>query len=352
MAGEGWRSGRKARWAARGAAYGGGALGTVGALGYAGWSVVKAEAKLARRTIGEPTGTPPNASGSWGRGRRGTSPLRFAVLGDSSAAGLGALVPEETPGGRLAGGLARELDRRVLLDVCATVGARSADLDGQVARALSRPLDLALVLIGTNDVTHRVPLAEAARDLARAVSTLRAAGCEVVVGTCPDLGTVEPLLQPLKTVAARLSRRFAKMQTVAVVEAGGTSVSLGDLLAPEFGSQPHLWSADRFHPSPEGYARLADVVLPVCLSVLGVEVEGAEPVTDSVQHVSLAATVASRDPGLVVETVEGEQGAATAGPGRLARLVRRLPLVGREAPEGRTADESRASAEEALEPAT
>lgn len=338
------RPGRRARWVAVTAAYGGGAVGTLGALG---WGVLRVEAKLARATIGQPKDSAPLASGSWGHGRRGRPPLRLALLGDSSAAGLGCDTAEQTAGALLAGSLAREAERRVLLDVLAVVGARAADLDAQVARALVRPVDLALVMIGANDVTHRVPPAAAARDLARAVTTLRAAGTVVIVGTCPDLGTVKPVWQPLRSVARVLSRRMASAQTVAVVEAGGISVSLGDLLGPEFGDSPHLWSADRFHPSPQGYVRVVDVLLPAALQALGLEVPGERRERDSVQDVDLAATVAAQDPGLVVQTVEGAQGAASAGPGRLARLVRRVPLVGRGEPEGRTASEQAAIADEA-----
>jgi len=337
------RPGRRARWVAVQAAYGGGAVGTVGALGY---GVLRAEARIARVTIGEPKESAPLASGSWGRGRRGRRPLRLTVLGDSSAAGLGCDSAEQTPGALLAGSLARELQRRVLLEVLAATGARASHLDAQVARALARPVDLAVIMVGGNDVTHRVPVADAARDLARAVTTLRAAGAVVVVGTCPDLGTVKPLWQPLRSFARVTSRRMARAQTVAVVEAGGVSVSLGDLLGPEFDASPHLWSADRFHPSPEGYARLVDVLLPAGLQALGVEAAGERLERDSVQDVGLAASVASADPGLVVEALEGEQGAASAGPGRLARLVRRVPLVGRE-PEGRTPSEPAAAAAEA-----
>ncbi len=339
------RPGRRARWAAVSAAYGGGALGTVGALG---WGLLRVEAKLARRTIGEPKSAAPLAAGSWGEGRRGRAPLHLTVLGDSSAAGFGCERAEQTPGALLAGFLARELDRRVLLEVLAVVGARTASLDTQVARALARPVDLAVVLIGANDVTHRVPHDAAARDLARAVQTLRAAGAAVVVATCPDLGTVKPLWQPLRAAARVASRRMASAQTVAVVEAGGVTVSLRDLLGPEFGDSPHLWSADRFHPSAEGYARVADVLLPASLQALGHVVVGVRTDRDSVQDVAVAATVAAQDPGLVVETVGGEAGAASVGPGRLARLVRRAPLAGRGVPEGRTSSEQAAAAREAV----
>ena len=46
--------------------------------------------------------------------------------------------------------------------------------------------------------------------------------------------------------------------------------------------------------------------------------------------------MAARELGLAVETVEGGEGAAAQG--RLARLVRRLPVVGRGAPEARSGD--------------
>ncbi len=335
----GWdrvRPGHRVRRYAWQAAYGGGTVGTVGALGYA---LLRLEARLARSAIGEPKERAPLASGSWGRSR-GRPPLRLAVLGDSSAAGLGCAVAEQTPGALLAGSLARELRRAVLLDVQAAIGARAENLETQVARALLAPVDLALIMVGANDVTHRVSTQASCRDLARAVETLRAGGAQVLVGTCPDLGTVKPLWQPLRSAARVASRRMARAQTVAVVEAGGTSVSLSDLLGPEFDVRPDLWSPDRFHPSAGGYRRVVDVLLPSALELLGAPVPGEATDRDSVQDVTVAASVAAQDAGLVVETVEGEQGAAATGPGRLARLVRFVPLAGRGAPEGRTPVES------------
>jgi lysophospholipase L1-like esterase len=327
------RPGATARWLAVKGAYGGG---TVGALLAVGYGVLAAEAKLARRTIGTPTAKAPLAAGSYGRGKRGVKPLHLVVIGDSAAAGLGCERADETPGALFAGGVARDLRCRVDLDVVAVTGARSADLEVQVSRAMRRPVDVAVIIIGANDVTHRVPITAAARDLGRAVSTLRGAGACVVVGTCPDLGTVKPVLQPLRAVAAHTSRRLAAAQTVAIVENGGIAVSLGNLLAPPFMDEPHLWSADRFHPSAAGYRRLVDAMLPSLLEALGVEIPVSVPVSETVQDVVVAASVAAREPGLAVETVEGGEGAAADGPGRLARLQRRMPLVGRGAPEART----------------
>jgi lysophospholipase L1-like esterase len=322
------RPGAKARYVAVHAAYGGGGFaGTLAVL----YALLATEAKLARKTIGRPTAHAPRAAGSYGRGRPGNRPLHLTVIGDSSAAGLGCAAAEQTPGALLAGGMARDLGVRVDLDVVAFTGARSASLEVQVASALRRPVDVAVIVIGANDVTHRVPIASAARDLARAVATLRQAGAQVVVGTCPDLGTVKPVMQPLRTVAALWSRRLATAQTVATVDAGGISVSLGDLLAQDFRSKPHLWSHDRFHPSADGYRAMADALLPSVLESQDVQIPVSVPISDSVQDVQLAARVAAREPGVEVDPLPGDEGT-----GRLARLRRRLPLVGRGAPLGRT----------------
>jgi lysophospholipase L1-like esterase len=322
------RPGRRARYVAVKAAYGGGGFAGSLAMTYA---LLATEAKLARRTIGVPTEKAPLAAGSYGRGRPGDMPVLLAVIGDSAAAGLGSEQADQTPGALLAGGIARDLRCRVDLDVVAVTGARSADLEVQVARALRRPVDIAVIVIGANDVTHRVPIASSARDLGRAVAALRKAGAEVVVGTCPDLGSVKPVMQPLRTVAAHWSRRLAAAQTVATVDEGGVAVSLGNLLAKAFSEHPHLWSADRFHPSPDGYRRIVDAMLPSVLELLGVQIPVSVPISDSVQDVQLAARVAASEPGVEVDPLPDGEGA-----GRLAMLRRRLPLVGRGAPAGPT----------------
>ncbi|MFE9022406.1 SGNH/GDSL hydrolase family protein [Streptomyces sp. NPDC007808] len=264
---------RVARRIAAGAAYGGGGIGLVGAAGV---GLLLAEVRLARRHVGNGTNNHvPNADGRYGRlyGTVGAAPLRLTLLGDSTAAGQGVHRAGQTPGALLASGLAAVAERPVLLRNVALPGARSDDLDRQVALVLADPAltpDICVIMIGANDVTNRMPPTRSVRHLSAAVRRLRTAGAEVVVGTCPDLGTIEPVQQPLRWLARRASRQLAAAQTIGVVEQGGRTVSLGDLLGPEFAANPReLFGPDNYHPSAEGYATAAMAVLPTVCAALG-----------------------------------------------------------------------------------
>lgn len=259
------RAGR-ARKIAIAALYGGGAVTVTGALATA---LLFGQAKLARRAIGVTEEPPPRSDGRYGTEFPGT-PLRLAVLGDSTAAGVGVRLPRQTPGALLAAGLAERLGRPVLVRNLAVSGATSAGLMPQRELAVAWRPDVAVILVGANDVTHRIRTPIAVRHLSETVRELRASGAEVVVGTCPDLGTVRPIRQPLRSLARRWSRELAAEQTVAVVEAGGSTVSLGDLIGPEFAAAPErMFSIDRFHPSALGYATAAAAVLPTLVTAAG-----------------------------------------------------------------------------------
>lgn len=323
-----------ARKLASAAAYGGGGLSVLGAALY---GVLKTEAAIARRTIGPAESDPADASGLYGAWRPGV-PIRLAVLGDSAAAGYGMSDPDQTPGAILAAGLAAISGRPVRLSVHAVVGAQTRQLDAQIDRALRHHPEVAVIVVGANDVTHARPPKESLSALGAAVTRLREAGAHVVVGTAPDLGTVRPIAQPLRWVARTWSRRLAAGQTIATVEAGGRSVSLGVLLGPEFEAAPaEYFGADNFHPSAAGYASVAAAMLPSVAAALGEGAEAAEPPApergDAVLPVWRAAAEATRDSGVETAPVEDRR---VPGPlGRLANLRHRrrhvLPEVDRTA---------------------
>lgn len=345
LTGRGTHMGRaeRARRIAATAAYGGGGVAAgIGALGAIGYGVLKAEARIARRIVGVHFEGAPDDNGIYGAGPG--EPVELVMLGDSSAAGMGADNRYQTVGAIIATGVSALTGRPVRLTNTAVIGAESSGLERQLALALEqveRP-HVAVIMIGANDITHRINKAIAVRHLESTVQRLREVGAQVVVATCPDLGTIGPIPQPLRLVGRRWSRDLAAAQTVAVVEAGGRTVSLGDLLGPEFAERPHeLFSKDRFHPSPAGYARCAAALLPSVYAALGVW-EG-EPQEDrlpdrrrgeGIGPVALAAEQAVRDPGTEVSATE-IAGQPRGPRGRWAKLLRRPrnPLPARRAAE-------------------
>lgn len=349
-----------ARRLATAAVYGGGGLTILGATGV---GVLLAEAMAARRWIGpRMTGTPvadgrytPSDVPREGEGS-GERPLSFVMLGDSAAAGQGAESAATTPGALLAQGLADLSGRPVDLHVMAVPGSVSENLASQIAAmeaAGVRP-EATCIVVGANDITHRVRADVSVGALSDAVVHLRGMGSEVVVGTCPDLGTVRQVGQPLRLLARRWSRQLAAAQTIAVVMAGGRVVSIGDLLGPLFEAAPEImFSGDRFHPSSVAYEHSAACLLPSLGAALGVlpvtwedlddhhEVVALDAI-DIVTGVADAAVLAAENPGTEVSAtlVDG----ATRGPaGRWVRLVRRRPRITTARARRRAAEPDRAS---------
>lgn len=244
--------------------------GAVGVAVSASVVTLKVQARMARRAIGKPLGEDVLAADRVYKKKYGDT-VDLLLLGDSIAAGLGADDPKHTLGGHLARRLTRKTKRSVRLHTAAVVGSETSDLAAQLASLPSgyRP-HVAVVVVGGNDITHRVRIADSRRHLADALRRLRALGAEVVVGTCPDLGALLLLPQPLRSLGARASRQLAQAQREVALEAGGRAVSLAEVVGPFFITRPdEMFALDRFHPSGAGYRRTAKAMLPSVLAALG-----------------------------------------------------------------------------------
>jgi lysophospholipase L1-like esterase len=276
------------------------------------------EAMLARRAIGTTDARPPSPDGVWGDDLPGQT-IRVLVLGDSAAVGYGVTRADATPSGMIGLGLAHVMDAPVEVQCRAVVGAQTSDLRRQIDLDPDWKPDVAVIVVGTNDVTHQVSPRASARILGETVRRLVAADCAVIVGTCPDLGTVQPIMQPLRAVARRLSRALARQQTIAVVEAGGRAVSLADLLGTLFSEKRDLmFGADHFHPSETGYANMVSVLIPAITASLRQKERSHAFAGHPRDLVSVADAAA--------ESVEhaGTQVVPDAGPGgRFASVLRR-----------------------------
>jgi lysophospholipase L1-like esterase len=246
----------------------GGLLGSVAAAG-----LIGGQFTLAKRRIPRACALPPVTDGTaWaaaGVDRR-RRPLRMAFVGDSMAAGYGVYEAEQTLAAQLALLLSAQLRRSVRVSNVATVGARSADLRAQLTalRTAEHP-DLAVVVIGANDITHHASRTEAVRQLVLAVHRLLGGGTAVVVATCPDVGSIPTLGEPLRTLARLRARRLAAAQTVAVRRAGASAIALAEL-GPSFLREPDMFGPDRFHPSAAGYRLAAELVAGPALACLAV----------------------------------------------------------------------------------
>jgi lysophospholipase L1-like esterase len=229
--------------------------------------VLRAQAGLARRRIGKDLGEEALRADRTYKKKYGDR-LELLVLGDSIAAGLGAETARHTLGAQLARRLAKRTRRAVRLHTGAVVGAETSMLRAQLAGLPPgyRP-DVAVIIVGGNDVTHRVRIADSVQHLEDAVSALLNRGCEVVVGTCPDLSALTPVPQPLRALGGMSSRRLAEAQRTKVTELGARAVPLADVVGPFFVGQPdEMFAVDRFHPSGAGYRRTAKALLPTVLA--------------------------------------------------------------------------------------
>jgi lysophospholipase L1-like esterase len=270
------------------------ALATAGALASTGTAYLGArnllvgQAAHTRTVIPKAWDIPPRADGVYARGggpaqrwQRGTPvDVHLMIFGDSTATGYGCMSAEEVPGVLIARGLAERTGKAVRLSTKAIVGATSKGVAGQVDAMFvaGAPPDVAVMMLGANDVTALNGISQSAQRLSSAVRKLRARGALVVVGTCPDLGVISAIPQPLRSLAHARTSQLARAQAAAVRSAGGVPVPMAQLLAPKFRAAHELmFSADGFHPSATAYARAADALLLALCEELGVAVGSPVP---------------------------------------------------------------------------
>lgn len=191
--------------------------------------------------------------------------IRFRVLGDSLAAGVGCARVEQSIGHVLATAL-RAAGHDVELSVHAVPGARSADLAPQVRAAVRAGADLALIVVGANDLTRLTPPAVGARLLHDAVADLTGVGARTIVVTAPDMGVLAHVPPGFRDLVSQTSRLYAQAQAGAATAAGAVVAHVGPEVFARFAADERLFSADRFHPSAAGYAVMAEALTPYLLT--------------------------------------------------------------------------------------
>ena len=186
-------------------------------------------------------------------------PLTYVAIGASDTVGVGATAPDQESWPAVLHGRLPAGSRLVNLGISGSL-LRQA-LEQQLPVAVDSDPDLVTVWLAVNDLNARVPLDRYRGELDLLLGTLRAeTGAVVLVGNVPDVARV-PVYQQVDREQLRREVDRWNAAIAEVVEAHGAV--LVDLHGTwhELAEHPEYVARDGFHPSTEGYRRLAEIFL-------------------------------------------------------------------------------------------
>lgn len=190
----------------------------------------------------------PEASGLR-QGCSGTGPkLRLLIVGDSSAAGVGAPTQDQALAGRLTQRLAQHFT--VEWRLVARTGATTASTLRHLARTEPFACDVALVVLGVNDTIRGATRRGWQRRLAQLFDLLesRFGAAHIYAGGVPPMAHFPLLPQPLAGVLGRHASRLDR--ALAALVAGRSD---RHHLPMDLPIDVSLMAEDGFHPGPAAY---------------------------------------------------------------------------------------------------
>lgn len=179
--------------------------------------------------------------------------LEMAVLGDSLVAGVGSTSAERSLVGRLAARVSDELERPVHAVGHGVSGAITREvLDDQVGQVRDG-VDVIVIEVGSNDVTHRTGAAAFRRDTARLLQAAKQRAPIVVLGSAGEMSS--PLFQqPLRTIITRRATQLRAIQRDVAARHDVPFMNVVEEVSPAYEkARPKSSSSDEFHPSDLGY---------------------------------------------------------------------------------------------------
>jgi lysophospholipase L1-like esterase len=197
----------------------------------------------------------PNANEPWSGVVAGPDPIRLLVLGDSTAAGVGAETQDAALPGNLARVLAARFERGVTWRTVGENGATTRDLlERHLPDATAEPADLVFLSVGANDALAIRSRTAFARDLARLLGELRRANprATLLVSSMPGFDQFELLPEPLRGRLFRHSRALERAGRAVTERLAGVAMSSP---APTY--TDGFFATDLFHPGPQGYREWA-----------------------------------------------------------------------------------------------
>ncbi|MDJ0667293.1 MAG: SGNH/GDSL hydrolase family protein [Desulfobacterales bacterium] len=182
-------------------------------------------------------------------GRSGAGPcLRLLVVGDSSAAGVGAASQAQALLGYLTQYLARHYT--VQYRLVAQTGATTRDALKVLAAMATEPQDVVLTALGVNDLTGQRKMTAWLADQQRLIDLLRVKFNPqvILISSLPPMHRFPALPQPLRWHLGKGARIF----NAALEELSSANAAL--FLPLDFSMQPEQMATDGFHPGPDIYA--------------------------------------------------------------------------------------------------
>ncbi|MGW9630945.1 SGNH/GDSL hydrolase family protein [Agromyces sp. NPDC055520] len=206
-----------------------------------------------RRARSEVEVLPEAAGPTTGRTAASDQPtLRLIVVGESTAAGCGAGTHDEA----FTGSFARELGALHARPVDWAVHGRHGATIRRVRHRIIPgfdaygDVDIAVLLIGVNDVLARTPVSQWRDDLVAVLGALADLAEHVVVAGIPPFDAFPSLPRPLRTYLAERGRALdAAAQVVCAADPAVSWMSSSGLANAE----AEFFARDGFHPSPAGY---------------------------------------------------------------------------------------------------
>jgi lysophospholipase L1-like esterase len=193
--------------------------------------------------------------GAAGSGKR----LRILVVGDSSAAGVGASTQSEALVGRLVSTLIDDFE--VHWRLVANSGWKTAELHHFLKHVPPAQYDIALTAAGVNDITSRQSMSACLREQVKLVELLRHrfAVRHILISGLPPVHRFPSLPNPLRWyIGAQAKRLDAAIRIWVRGQADCDHIRLNFPVGPE------NMASDGFHPGPGIYAlwgkAAADVV--------------------------------------------------------------------------------------------
>jgi lysophospholipase L1-like esterase len=179
------------------------------------------------------------------------SPLRLLVLGDSTAAGVGA----DTQDAALPGNLARELSARWSVAVrwraTGENGATARDLiERFLDDAVAEPVDFVFLTVGANDALGLRSRGAFGSDIRHIIARLRKTNPDatIMMSSLPAFFRFELLPHPLKW------NLYLHSQSLEAEARGIVAGDVGAIMSPP--PPPYtdgFFASDLFHPSAQGY---------------------------------------------------------------------------------------------------